>query len=147
MKKPFYILVILLWVTGSVTAQDFSTHKWENRVLLVMAASKDSKLLQQQIEIFNQNESGLKERKLKIYLVTPNNYSMFNSADENRVTSNTLYNNYKSKESELELVLIGLDGGIKHRTYSLTTALEIFTVIDGMPMRQSEINKSKKEKN
>lgn len=73
-------------------------------------------------------------------MATPLAYKKLSSVDENWITGSTLYNTYKSKESTLELILIGLDGGIKHRTNKLTPALEIFTVIDGMPMRRSEIN-------
>ncbi|MCR9181581.1 MAG: DUF4174 domain-containing protein [Flavobacteriaceae bacterium] len=141
MKKSVCILMVLLWVLNNVSAQEISTHQWKERVLIVMATDKNSKLLQEQIAIFNKNESGLKERKLEIYIVTPNNYSMFNSADGNQVSSNRLYKSYKSKDSELELVLIGLDGGIKHRTFTLTTTQEIFAVIDGMPMRKSEMKR------
>jgi hypothetical protein len=143
MKKTVSILVVLLWVMNSVTAQDISDHQWKKRVLIVMAANKDSELLHQQIAIFNQNEAGLTERKLLIYLATPQEYTLYNPKKINWKPGSGLYENYQSRDTEMELVLIGLDGGIKHRTYSLTPALEIFTVIDGMPMRQSEMRNNK----
>jgi len=145
MKKPFCILVILLWVTGSVTAQDFSAHQWENRVLLVMATDKDSKLLQQQIEIFNQNEAGLTERKLLIFLMAPNEIATYNSQAIEWSPYTAPLENYKLRDSEIELLLIGLDGQNKIRKYSVTSALEIFVTIDGMPMRQSELRNSKEQ--
>jgi len=139
MKKPVCILVVLLWVMNSVTAQDISAHQWKERVLIVMAANKNSELLHQQIAIFNQNESGLKERKLVVYLTTPQEYTFYNPKKMKWKSGSVLYDNYQSRDTEMELVLIGLDGGIKHRTYTLTPALEIFTVIDGMPMRRLEL--------
>lgn len=42
----------------------------------------------------------------------------------------------------MELILIGLDGQIKHRKYNFTSAIEIFTSIDAMPLRQSELKKN-----
>jgi hypothetical protein len=139
MKKPVCILVVLLWVMNSVTAQDIIDHQWKERVLIVMTANKDSELLQQQIAIFTQNETGLTERKLLVYLATPHEYTLYNPKKINWKSGSVLYDNYQSRDTEMELVLIGLDGGIKHRTYSITPALEIFTVIDGMPMRRLEL--------
>jgi hypothetical protein len=143
MKKSVYILVLLFWVMPGVTAQDINAHQWKERVLIVMAANKDSELLHQQIAIFTQNEEGLNERKLLVYLATPQEYALYNPKGIDWKSDSVLYENYQSRDTEMELVLIGLDGGIKYRTYSLTPALEIFTIIDGMPMRQSEMRNNK----
>jgi hypothetical protein len=145
MKKSVTILMLLFLMMNSVSAQDFSVHQWENRVLLVMATSKDSKLLQQQIEIFNQNEAGLKERKLLIFLMAPNEIATYNPRAIEWSPFTAPLENYKSQDSEIELLLIGLDGQNKIRKYIVTSAIEIFVTIDGMPMRQSELRNSNKQ--
>ena len=38
-----------------------------------------------------------------------------------------------------EVVLIGLDGGIKLRQTKLVSLDKLFTLIDGMPMRRNEL--------
>ncbi|WP_345165985.1 DUF4174 domain-containing protein [Algibacter aquimarinus] len=40
----------------------------------------------------------------------------------------------------MELLLIGLDGGIKLRQSKMLYCKDLFSVIDVMPMRKSEIN-------
>jgi len=145
MKKPVNILVLLLWVIPGVSAQDISAHQWENRVLIVMAASKDSELLQKQITIFNQNEDGLKERKLAIFLMTPREFAIYNPKEIEWKPFTAPFDSDKLRDTEIELHLIGLDGQIKYKTYSLTPALEIFAIIDGMPMRQTELRNSNRQ--
>jgi len=142
MKKSVSVLVILFLFKNTLSAQDINAHQWKHRLLIVLSANKNTKLLQEQIAIFNQNETGLEERKLLIYLATPREYALYHPKKMEWKPGAALYNNYQSRETEIALVLIGLDGGIKHRTYRLTPALEIFTIIDGMPMRKSEINRN-----
>lgn len=132
-------MVTLLCMIGKVTAQDLNAYKWKNRILFVMANNKDGEKLQQQIEVFNQNVAGLKERNLVIYLITPNEIAKYNNQTLTWKKSKGLFEAYKLKDTEMELILIGLDGQIKHRKYNVTSALEIFVIIDGMPLRQSEL--------
>jgi hypothetical protein len=139
--KKLALFVLFLFLSIHLFSQDIASHQWQDRVLIVIANEKSNELLQKQIAIFKENNLGIEERKLKIYLATPNEYSTFNTSGLDWSPGKTLYKNYKLKDSEIELVLIGLDGQIKHRKYSLTPALEIFVIIDGMPMRQSELKK------
>lgn len=141
MKKAT-LLILLVCISFPVLGQDIASHQWMNRVLIVMAESKDSELLQQQIDIFNQNEVGITERKLLILLMTPLEFAFYSPKKIDWQPFSTTYDNYKLRDSEIELVLIGLDGQIKHRKYSVTPALEIFVIIDTMPMRQSELRNS-----
>ena len=55
--------------------------------------------------------------------------------------SGELYENYKQSDSPFQLILIGLDGGVKLRKTKYITAGEIFSVIDGMYMRRKEIER------
>jgi len=145
MKKSVYIFLVLLWVMPVVSAQDISAHQWENRVLIVMAANKDSELLQQQIKIFNQDAAGLTERKLLIFLMTLNEIATYNPQEIEWKPFTAPFDSDQLGDSEIEHVLFGLDGQIKYKTYSLTPALEIFAIIDGMPMRQTELRNSNRQ--
>ena len=132
-------MVTLLCMIGKVTAQDLNAYKWKNRILFVMANNKDSEKLQQQIAVFNQNVAGLKERNLVIYLVTPYEFAKYNAQTIDWKKSKGFFDAYKLKDTEMELILFGMDGQIKHRKYNVTSAIEIFVIIDGMPLRQSEL--------
>ena len=58
----------------------------------------------------------------------------------------SLFEKY-SENGQFEVILIGLDGGVKLRKSELLSSEELFTVIDGMPMRRAEIRRSKNDKN
>lgn len=150
-KKPLNnsILCVSVFFAALLpaSAQEISSHLWENRVLIVMTPDTINTQFREQVKQFEENVSGLRERKLVVYLATPEAYKIFNSETDNWISDGFLYKDYKRKDSAIELVLIGLDGGIKHRKYSFTPVQEIFAIIDGMPMRQSELQKSKKGNN
>ena len=50
-----------------VHLQDFSIHKWENRLILIFTEDHDNALYQKQIKELMENEEGLLERKILVY--------------------------------------------------------------------------------
>ncbi len=139
---PYYFILFLI-VCIPATAQEISSHKWKERVLIVMTTDTASNEFKEQLRAFTNTFSELKERKLHIYLATPEAYKLFHPEMGDWITENALFRKYKQQKSTLELVLIGLDAGIKFRKHGVTPALDIFAVIDGMPMRQSELRSNK----
>src|SRR5690606_29922717 len=92
-----------------------------------------------QLQLFEADKTGLQERRLTIYLTTPDAYRLWGASDNSWTKSDALYQQYKKSEGALEQLLIGLDGEQKNRWYRMVNALELFVTIDGMPMRQSEL--------
>lgn len=141
----FSTIIMILLTTVATVAQNISSHQWKERVLIVLTKDSTSDAFKAQVQQFEDHLPGLEERKLQIYLASPGAYKKnFNANDDDWVPGGSLYTTYKSKDSSIELVLIGLDGGIKLRTYSLTPMEDLFVTIDGMPMRKSEIKRHKK---
>ena len=93
---------------------------------------------QNQIEALQNNENGLIERKLIIYQIEQHRYKI-GLMDNEWQNSTKLYKKYKEKNTPFEIVLIGLDGGIKLRQSNLLTCEALFSIIDVMPMRREEI--------
>lgn len=116
--------------------QDLKQYRWVQRVLIVTA--KDTHLLKEQMDSLSKDIKGLQERKLAIYQVTPNGY-----AKGTRITNWTktkdFYQRITKRKKDFEVILIGLDGGVKLRQTELLTLEKLFTLIDGMPMRRAEI--------
>ena len=116
--------------------QNLKKHQWIQRVLII--TSKDSNQLQQQIDLLTKDIKGLQERKLAIYQVTPEGYAK--GTQRNNWTKTTdFYQKIKRKKDGFEVILIGLDGGVKLRQTKLLTLDKLFTLIDGMPMRRQEL--------
>ena len=128
---------MLVLLSASISfGQDISKHEWTDRVLII--ASKEAKELNNQIKILQKDQDGLTERKLKIYKVLPKKYSE-GLDNHNWIDNNTFYEKVKRKKGDFEVILIGLDGGVKLRQTEMISLDKLFTLIDGMPMRRREI--------
>lgn len=55
--------------------------------------------------------------------------------------------NPKKENQSVVWVLVGLDGGVKKSDYKIPNPVEIFRVIDAMPMRHSELIKKGNQDN
>lgn len=89
-----------------------------------------SKLVLQQLELLKKDAAGLEERDIVIILAAK---------------ENPIYKKYKVKASKpLTVILVGKDGGEKHRTHNVITADKLFSIVDAMPMRKAELRYGKK---
>lgn len=122
--------------------QDLRTHQWQQRVLIVKSNTKNSKVFKKQILAFENNIQGFEERRLVLYKIIDNQFTYINysnpSLNTNGQVSKSLIKKLNPKE-DFEVLLIGLDGGIKLRQEQLLTQEKLFATIDAMPMRRSEI--------
>ena len=116
--------------------QNLDKHQWKQRVLIV--ASKNTDKLQQQVDSLTKNIKGIEERKLAIYQVTPNGYAKGTRRNNWTKTTN-FYKKIKKRKDDFEVILIGLDGGVKLRQTEILSLEKLFTLIDGMPMRRQEL--------
>ncbi len=136
MKAILTLLLVLNCII--MKAQDLTTHQWENRVLLVISDNKNTEAYQTQISIFKDKTKALADRKLVVYSVLPTKYKLNNDP---WLASSSLFKKYRSKNKTFKVVLIGLDGLIKLNENAVILAEKLFSIIDVMPMRQSEIKR------
>lgn len=106
----------------------------EHRKIMLFAPSANHKELKVQQEIFNQGTDGMKDRDLKIEVVVPGqkNFSLFKK--------------YKTEEQQFTFILLGKDGGEKLRSTKPVSLQKLFSTIDAMPMRQSEMREQKNDR-
>ena len=145
MKLQIRILwIMLVLLSASISfAQDLKKHQWKDRLLLIIG--KDSTELNSQIQVLQKDISGLKERKLIVYKITPKAYQKGIKSGQ-WIPSEALYKQNKNIKESREVILIGLDGGVKLRQTKLLTLEQLFTLIDGMPMRRNELRTKNKSK-
>lgn len=125
-----------------MSSQSIADLKWKNRLIVVFTETTDSQKFQHQLEIFNKNIAEFNDRKLKLIHAVPNKQQIV-LPEITEWQASTFYNkNKKEKTADFEVILIGLDGGVKLRQYKVTEAKEIFDLIDSMPMRQSEMREN-----
>ena len=121
--------------------QDLEQHLWNNRILILKVDRKNSEILKDQLDILAHQNDELKERKLIIYKVTEDEYSK--NFNENWIPKNDNFIEDKNQSKTFEVILVGLDGGIKFRQDTIISNKKLFSIIDGMSMRIREINSNK----
>ena len=137
-SKSIFLALMLTTCIGS--SQDLSSHRWENRLLLILIDNMDQQEYKDQIAELNREVDGVEDRKLVIYTIKPDGYAtglnelVWSSSED-------LYANNKELDGEFEVILVGLDGGIKLRQAELLKNDKLFAFIDAMPMRRNELRK------
>ena len=141
-KRLLFAVPLFSALLGS--AQYLSKHRWENRLILILTDDENNSNFQSQLAEFRKDLTGLNERKIIIYQVMPGEYKTGLNGD-NKTKSARLYNEYKKTDAGFEVVLLGLDGGVKLQQNELLSLEELYAVIDVMPMRRREIERKRKQ--
>ena len=122
-----------------LSAQNLKKHQWIYRLILIISSDLKSEIYTSQIKEFKTSAKAFNERKLLTYYVLPKSYRHGNSSDNKWLDGSELYTTYNPSNSNFKVILIGLDGRPKVEQSELLTSKELFSIIDGMPMRRSEI--------
>ncbi|MFO7719374.1 MAG: DUF4174 domain-containing protein [Gillisia sp.] len=127
----------------SLSAQELSVHRWENRLLIVLTEDPVDILYKKQLEELSNCRKGLEDRKLLVYQSTPDKFRVGLDAEGEWKNSSDIYKKYKGNESGFQVLLIGLDGGVKINQSEIISCEKLFGTIDSMPMRKAEMRKNK----
>ena len=132
-------MLFLLIVMGAnlLQAQDPSSFQWKNRLLLILVNDLSDEVYTKQLGELNAHKNGLEERKLLVYRIQPDKYTV-GLADQRWQQSKRLYKKYKKTKAPFEIILVGLDGGNKLHGTKFLGCKELFKTIDAMPMRRWE---------
>ncbi|MFK7772052.1 MAG: DUF4174 domain-containing protein [Saprospiraceae bacterium] len=142
MKNLLFLFSIFL-LNQACMAQSLSQHEWKHRVILLFAPSFQNENLQQQLKIFQKDEEGLTDRKLIVYQITPDEIKKEGEVLNENSEVKSWFKKFNINKNEFTFILIGLDGGEKMRNSEVVSIDKLFSKIDRMPMRQSEINRNK----
>jgi len=149
MKKWIQMILIGLLSIFSLQGQELEEYKWKNRILIIESPSISNTEYKDQLEALANSKQELEDRKLILIEIIENEFRTTHfPPDPNSETWKSIENrgdHSKSKGKEFKVILIGLDGGIKLEKKEILKKEELFGLIDGMPMRKSEIkNKAKR---
>lgn len=123
--------------------QDLNDFKWKNRILIVKTLKSDSEKFDDQLnELKNSNEE-FNERKLVLFTMKKDDFSLIDfttgESGYSGKVSESISKNILNQSSGFEIILIGLDGGIKLRQGEILLKEDLFRIIDAMPMRKNEM--------
>ena len=140
----FKIIFVITCFLGMKTyGQNLDNHKWKSRILIVKTLSSNSKKHNDQLKEFNNSDKEFKERKLVLYIINQDKFSLTNYTDSTlnysgKVTK-SLAENILTESEDFEIILIGLDGRIKLKQNEILLKEDLFSLIDSMPMRKNEM--------
>lgn len=121
-----------------MSAQYLTEFKWKNRLILVFTESAEDQNFQKQLQLFEKELKAFQERKLVLIHALPEKQKIIIPGISGWQDSN-LYQNIKRSKDGFEVVLIGLDGGVKLRQKEILETEKLFDLIDSMPMRKAEV--------
>ena len=119
------ILIIIIPILGFSALEDFQFRNY--REILIFSPAKENILLEKQLLIFDKDPEGLKERDLKI------------SVNVWSAKQDAMHRKWKIDQKKFVFILIGKDGQEKFRSGKPTTLKQLYSIIDMMPMRKSEM--------
>ena len=137
--KKLLLLLFLFLGTSQINAQAFDNYQWKKRLVVVFADTTSNNRYRKQIDILKTEVSGLKERKLQLIFALPGKYREIFPETSGWIQDPYLYKYRRLASEEFEVIVIGLDGGVKKRQSYVLSPEMLFDLIDSMPMRQAEI--------
>jgi len=135
-------IITMILISSSTYSQELRKHEWKNRIIVILTSDNQNAKYNEQLETFENETEGFKERKLVVYHATPTKYKT-GFQKNNWKKSSQLYDRFKQSDSDFEIILLGLDGGVKLRQENLLTVRKLYGTIDAMPMRRREIESKK----
>ncbi|EDP94293.1 DUF4174 domain-containing protein [Kordia algicida OT-1] len=147
MRITLFIISIIYCL--NINAQDLKKHRWEHRILIVKMPSVNSKEAQAQLKEINMSQEGMIERKLVLYTIIEDDFIFMNYENcqlNNKGKVSKKIKKILNSKDDFEILLIGLDGGIKLQQNTVLTKKALFNKIDAMPMRSNELRR-KQQKN
>lgn len=131
------VAALIALISSQVFAMDsLSELTWKKRVVIVSGDALDQRVAQQ-IKILTDQRSELGERDLVVIGVTDDEAkALFGSVS--KLDAVALRREADIKKDRFQVVLVGKDGGIKLRSDTIVSDVDMFEVIDRMPMRRAE---------
>jgi hypothetical protein len=121
------------------TAQDLEQHQWKNRILIVKTNQDSNNLFEKQIREILSDKKGITERKLIIYTANDAILKMLDFSKNKEIKISNVKEGILKPKENFEILLIGLDGGIKLKQDKFLALEKLYSIIDAMPMRKQEL--------
>jgi hypothetical protein len=134
MKRVTTALVLGLSLGAALPAEardtPLSGYRWKNRVLVVVAPSRQDGNLIAQRRIFEQNAKGMAERQIVLIEV---------AGDDERARA--IRAQLAAGDTAFRVLLVGKDGNTAASSTRPFSATELFGRVDAMPMRRDEMRR------
>jgi len=121
----YIIFIILSFISLAIMAKQISELSWEKRLLVVSYKKQDDQIFTKTKKFISDNKCEIEDRNLEIIF-----YEKFENKD---------YSKPEFINNKYGIWLIGYDGMIKDFSSDKKIFLQLFNLIDSMPMRKDEM--------
>ena len=128
-KKLIFLFIFNLFMSANFVMAEknsLSNYLWENRLFIISYKKGDNEIKNSIEEFIKKNQCEFDDRNLKIIFF------------ENYKNSN--YQTPSYVNNKFGFWLVGYDGGVKLFSQDASILKNIFSTIDGMPMRKDEMS-------
>lgn len=132
-------LLVISTITMTASANPLSAYRWNARPLLVFAPEEADTHLQAMRRALAQRRCGLADRDMVIVEVLGQSSGGAGGQPIDARAAAALRREFDVAERAFSVILVGKDGGEKLRASEPPALDEVFTLIDGMPMRRREM--------
>ncbi len=138
---PFLHISLVMLGLSLQQSNPLNEYQWQNRLILVFNDSDSEVQAQKQLDKFAGLTPELQERDLLIFRIDDSQVSNGLDSKVTDIEAASLRKSFDIDIEEFAVLLIGKDGGVKLRSEQVVSSQELFALIDGMPMRRSEIRR------
>jgi hypothetical protein len=118
---------------------DLTQFKWKNRLLFLFAPDRSHPFYKHLDRQIIDQKSEVEDRDLLIFSILLQGPSQMNTTAIDREEADLIRDRFMIPPKEFSLILIGKDGGIKLKRNDQVDLIEVFELIDSMPMRKDEM--------
>ncbi|MEM9327881.1 MAG: DUF4174 domain-containing protein [Bacteroidota bacterium] len=134
--KGLLFLSLLISHSTLQPSNPLQIYRWEHRIVLIVAGD-DPQSAKGQLNRFTDELDEVQDRDILVLTLKKDQVSVFD--EESTLDSEGILNTYGLDRERFSVALIGKDGGIKFRSSEVVPPLQIYGLIDQMPMRRSEM--------
>jgi len=117
--------------------------KWKNRLLFLFSPTRSHPLFDTFQKSLADRQPGVADRDLVIFEILESGSSRINTENMDPQTAQSLRKRFEVSPGQFTVILVGKDGGTKMNRNEETQLVDIFGLIDSMPMRQEEMRRKK----
>lgn len=145
------VLVFAVLVTGTVLgsptalASELGDYLWQKRPLLVFAPTEADPRLADTRSRIDASRCDFVDRDMVLGVLVAQGTSSIDGQVIDRDESRRLAAQYGVGADTFTVLVIGKDGGEKLRTSNVPELQSIYDLIDGMPMRRSEMSTDRRQ--
>ncbi len=110
---------------------------------MLFASHSDDETYQTQMEKFSSLQDAFRDRDLILISIFNKECSTLNGEAISDSSSRNIRERLSTQENGYSIFLIGKDGGVKLNQDEVLEPVELFRVIDRMPMRQREMKEGR----